>query len=655
MDEAPVNNGEGGEPGGNIRVGFLYNTDRVQLGNLAANATLAERRQYTDRIGDGVRDAGDLIAYSDNMLGSELSTTDWTGTRKSLLGQFTFNGNSVFVTANHLPAKGGSGMLWQFNQNLETGQPENAAWSRRNAIAQDLYALMAAITVGSPGAGIVTAGDINDFYFYRPLTTLTGHTLADGTARVGGPRFDNLTVTKLAEAERYTYTFGGRSQAIDHVITSNALNAVANYDIVHLNTGFNPTGTPALSDHDPAVASFDYRSFGETLNGTTAGETINGFAGDDIIDGRGGTDTLIGGTGNDVFIVDSLDDVVTELSGEGNDEVRTTVAGYALPTNVETLTFIGAGGSALALRGNAGNNTLNGGVGDERFDASDGGDDAISSGDGNDAIFFGAAFAAGDTVNGGTGTNDQLGLQGNYTLTLAAAQLTGVEVVALLSGGTYAITTTNDLIGAGQQMTFYAADVTTSFMLDGSAETDGSFFVYGGAGTDTITTGAGNDSIYFGPGAFNPLTDTVNGGAGTNDQIGLDGDYTITLTGAIQNVEVIALLAGTAADAADFNLTLADSFTPGGATRTIFGTGATAGFIVNAGGELDGNIRMFGSFFNDTLTGGAGNDLFFGNGGVDRLTGGAGADTFQYRPPSASRPARPTTRSSALRRRTGFS
>ena len=35
---------EGGEPGGNIRVGFLYNTDRVQLGDLDANATLAERR-----------------------------------------------------------------------------------------------------------------------------------------------------------------------------------------------------------------------------------------------------------------------------------------------------------------------------------------------------------------------------------------------------------------------------------------------------------------------------------------------------------------------------------------------------------------------------------------------------------------------------------
>ena len=69
---------EGGEPGGNIRVGFLYNTDRVQLGDLDANATLAERRKYTDRIGDGVRDAGDLIAFSDDMLGAEINAADWT-------------------------------------------------------------------------------------------------------------------------------------------------------------------------------------------------------------------------------------------------------------------------------------------------------------------------------------------------------------------------------------------------------------------------------------------------------------------------------------------------------------------------------------------------------------------------------------------------
>ncbi len=126
VDQAPVYNAEGGEPNGNIRVGFIYNTDRVQLGDLAPDATLAERREYVDRIGDGFRDAGDLIQFSDDMLGAEINTNDWTNTRKSLLGQFTFHGNTVFVTANHFPAKGGSGAFWQFDQTLENGEPNNS-------------------------------------------------------------------------------------------------------------------------------------------------------------------------------------------------------------------------------------------------------------------------------------------------------------------------------------------------------------------------------------------------------------------------------------------------------------------------------------------------------------------------------------------------
>ncbi|HYD13548.1 MAG TPA: Calx-beta domain-containing protein, partial [Allosphingosinicella sp.] len=305
VDEEP-NGSEGGEPGGNIRVGFLYNTDRVQLGDLDANATLAERRAYTDRIGDGVRDAGDLIAFSDNMVGGgEINPSDWAGTRRSLLGEFTFNGNTVYVTANHLPAKGGSGEFWQVNQNLETGDPDNSGWAQRNQVAQDIYAVLNLIESSGTGAGIVAGGDFNDFYFYRPLTTVTGYTLADGAARVGGTRFDNLTLT-LPEAERYTYTFDGRSQAIDHVIANGLLSNVATYDVVHINTGYNAQGTgpdasPRLSDHDPGVASFDYRDFAETLLGTGAADIISGFGGNDTILAGGGDDLLSGDAGNDLI------------------------------------------------------------------------------------------------------------------------------------------------------------------------------------------------------------------------------------------------------------------------------------------------------------------------------------------------------------------
>ena len=70
------------------------------------------------------------------MLGGEINVADWTGTRKSLLGEFTFNGNAVFVTANHFPAKGGSGNFWQFDQNLAAGEPPNADGASATASAR---------------------------------------------------------------------------------------------------------------------------------------------------------------------------------------------------------------------------------------------------------------------------------------------------------------------------------------------------------------------------------------------------------------------------------------------------------------------------------------------------------------------------------------
>ena len=122
--------------------------------------------------------------------------------------------------------------------------------------------------------------------------------MADGTARVGGARFDNLTLTELPEAERYTYTFDGRSQAIDHIIVNGMLSGVATYDVVHLNTGYSSFGTganasPALSDHDPGVASFDFRSLSETLVGTPQADFF------DL--SQGGDDNVSGLAGNDIF------------------------------------------------------------------------------------------------------------------------------------------------------------------------------------------------------------------------------------------------------------------------------------------------------------------------------------------------------------------
>lgn len=319
VDELPVYNAEGGQPNGNIRVGFLYNTNRVQLGDLAADATIEQRRTFTDRIGDGVRDAGDRIGHDDSQIAGQINAADWTNTRKSLLGQFSFAGNDVYVAANHLPSKGGSGEFWQLDQNIDNGQPTNAGWAKRNAIAEDVWHMLDTIQSASSDNRIVAGGDWNEFYFNRAMEAATGYVDANGTARDGGARFDNLTVTELTEAERYTYMFDGRSQAIDHVIVDQQLGAVASYDVVHINTGYNNRGgtNPALSDHDPALAQFDFRNFGERLRGTAAIDRIEGLGGDDRIEGLAGNDQLFGGDGNDLLIGGAGSD--TMWGGAGSD------------------------------------------------------------------------------------------------------------------------------------------------------------------------------------------------------------------------------------------------------------------------------------------------------------------------------------------------
>jgi uncharacterized protein len=966
VDQAPVNNSEGGEPGGNIRVGFLYNTNRVQLGDLPADATIAERRQYTDRIGDGVRDAGDLIGFSDDMIAG-INPADWAGTRLSLLAQFTFLGETIYVAANHFPAKGGSGDFWQLNQDLESGQPANSGWDKRNAVSADLYAMLDHIESNAPGVGIAAAGDFNDFYFARPLEVATGYVLPDGGARSGGARFDNLTVTELTEAERYTYTFDGRSQAIDHIIVNSRLSSVASYDVVHLNTGYNASGTgpnadPSLSDHDPAVASFDFAAlindppivdlngaddgtgavlpytendgvapiapdatvtdedsadfedgvltvefsggvddtndllrigapftvgeggelfYNETQVGTAVGGnggsspltvTFNASATPEIVqalvravgfvnfseaplegertlvftltDGDGATSTpatavvtvtsvedaavanddhvfapedgvlsgsvfadngheedldadgpafevisvngqtanvgqeitLASGarlrvnadgtftydatglydqlpefetaedqfsyaiTGGDsaavtVTITGANDRPVVTVSGGGiryregeapkvidpaitvgdpddtalvsgtvaitanfrsNQDVLAftnndataygdIAASYDSATGILSLTS--ASGTATlaqwqaALRAvtysnssddpseatrtisftvndgdavsNVGNKQVRVGEtvpppdipddlffpteGDDIFDLRQTGIVDVKGLGGNDGFIFGASFTVDDKVDGGAGNNDQVSLQGSYDLTFKASNLVNVETLLVLPGFDYDLTTIDANVPAGGRLQIFGttlgADDNLSF--DGSAETDGYFIIYGGAGVDTLTGGSNSDGFYFGPGNFSSA-DTVHGGPGVNDQLGLDGHYTMTIGGNFDGIETLVLYRGPAGDLNRFDLTSVDAMVAAGQRFTVFGSTLGTDLVFSGSAETDGSFRILGGGGNDSLTGGAGDDILFGGLGADTLTGGPGSDSYLYQDPGQS-------------------
>jgi hypothetical protein len=424
VDETPVNNAEGGEPGGNIRVGFIYNSARVQLGDGSldeATVTIADRRLWTDRIGDGVKAADDLITVSDADIAGSINTADWAATRLSLLGQFTFNGNTVFITGNHWPSKGGSGAQYQFNQD-HPANPANGSWAKRKEIAEDVYTLADHVLDAQPNANIVIGGDLNEFQFFDPLRVLGGEIDADGVARpADAQRFVNLTLSEIADpAERFTFMFDGNAQALDHMFVDPELAGRADYDIVHVNTGYNSNrvNVPAVSDHDPVLGRFDYRSRGEVLAGTEGADTIDGFGGDDRIAALGGNDHVLGSAGND-----------TLTGGEGNDRVN-------------------GGDGADSLAGDAGRDTVTGGIGDDfmsggdGFDfmygeaggdtlAGDGGGDYLAGGSGNDSLAGGDGAdvllgeAGNDTIDGGAGVNTAWGGSGDdrYVVTAASGTL----------------------------------------------------------------------------------------------------------------------------------------------------------------------------------------------------------------------------------------
>jgi len=334
-----------------------------------------------------------------------------------------------------------------------------------------------------------------------------------------------------------------------------------------------------------------------------------------------------------------FDSLVSAATGAAN-TTATDHFTYQLPDGgaaTVTVTINGVDSVGDRLLGSSDNDRITGTGSADRFDLSQGGDDSVSGGDGNDGFYFGAAFTAADRVDGGAGSNDQIGLEGDYTganaLVLGADTIANVEVIAALAGHSYDITTVDANIAPGHNLTFFGTllGAGDNFTVDASAETDGTVTIYGGLGTDHFTGGAGDDGFYFGPGRFDTATDTVNGGAGSNDQLALDGSYTATIGAAqVQNVEVLVLLRGLAGDLANYNITLADDLVGAGQTFTVFGLATETGFTLDATAVTDANIRIFGGSGNDTITTGAGNDRIFGGGGADVINGGAGADTFVY-------------------------
>jgi Ca2+-binding RTX toxin-like protein len=354
---------------------------------------------------------------------------------------------------------------------------------------------------------------------------------------------------------------------------------------------------------------------------------------------------VFGSSGNDVFIVDEASDQIVDSAGI--DEVRTSLASYVLPAGFEKLT--GTSASGQDLRGNALDNVLTGGGANDFIRAQDGGNDSVNLGAGNDAVYFGSAYTSADSVDGGSGS-DQVALQGDYSGGVTLGALTGVETLVAMThsdvrfgGGSaspfsYNIVAPDSTVAAGTQLLVNASTLQAgeNLTFDGSAETNGSFFIYGGKGVDTLTGGSGADVFFFAEDGRFAATDHIDGGAGADVMV-LRGNYSLVLSGtSLVNVETVVLNSGSdarfyaAGTPFSYDIATADDTVAAGQTMTFNGgqLGASETLHFDGSAETNGNFRLFGGSASDVIKGGAGNDLIYGGLGGDVLSGGAGADVF---------------------------
>jgi endonuclease/exonuclease/phosphatase family metal-dependent hydrolase len=223
----PRDDQDGGQPGGNIRVALLFRFDRGLC--------------FVDRPGAGPDTAtipvlgpdGLQLTFSPGRI--DPTNTAWSNSRKPLAGEFRYNGQALFVIANHFNSKGGDDPLFGRFQ-----PPVLNTEAQRRQQAQVERDFISALLSLDPQARVVALGDLNDFEFSPPLAILKG---TDVTA----------LVETLPPGERYTYVFDGNSQALDHTLVSpSLLGQVVAYDVLHVNAEY----VQRESDHDPQVTRF---------------------------------------------------------------------------------------------------------------------------------------------------------------------------------------------------------------------------------------------------------------------------------------------------------------------------------------------------------------------------------------------------------------
>ncbi|RZT44891.1 Ca2+-binding RTX toxin-like protein [Sphingomonas sp. BK036] len=396
----------------------------------------------------------------------------------------------------------------------------------------------------------------------------------------------------------------------------------------------------------------------ENLIGSQLNDTLIGNADANIIEGGLGNDALVGGAGNDTAsYVGATTGVTVSLALQGTAQ-NTGITGTDTLSGFQNLL-----GSAFndSLTGDAAENVLSGGDGDDTLNpgANAGGAvDLLDGGTGSDTASF-AGYTAGVTVTLTGAADGSASASGSQIAALRSIEnllggdgndiLTGDANANVIEGGLG-----NDTLDGGVGIDTVSFSGTTGVTVDLSLLTAqntgfGNDTIIGfenvrtGTGADTIT-GDANDNVFFDGGG----ADIYTGGAGadTVDYSAATSTVTVNLntltaqnTGTFGGSDTIREIENVTGAAA-----FANNLTGGNTTANRLIGGAGADFLIGGGfGDTlvggTGNDVLFGDYVNtsntgatsdgnDVLEGGAGNDTLVGGMGNDILRGGDGDDTL---------------------------
>lgn len=227
---APLAGQDGGQTGFNIRVGLLFDPQRIEFTDrgIAGPNTLVAIRCEEGRP---------ALSLSPGRIDPEHPAfkgdpgRHWRPSRKALTAELRIGKQTLFVIVCHFKS-----------MRAALRRDEDYAKKQRHAQAEAVHRFVAEILSCDPNAAVVVLGDMNDVPGSKTLRLLKGELL------------ENL-VERVAKKDRYTRRHGFRAQALDHILVSRRLSRGARVRIPHVNADF-PQERQA-SDHDPVVAEVE--------------------------------------------------------------------------------------------------------------------------------------------------------------------------------------------------------------------------------------------------------------------------------------------------------------------------------------------------------------------------------------------------------------